>query len=242
MDRGRDKHPKKGDHGEPSFKVVDRRPGHEAASGPAPEGPTPQKGPLTSEGDRAPVQDDAARRAEDAERRLKEVSAAYVRLEQDREAFRVRLSRDLDRRVDIARADFLRKVIDVLDDLDRALAAARTGAAGEALLRGVELTRDRLMQALVSEGVEPSETLGRPFDPSLAEAVSTEEVNDPARHNLVIEELSRGFTLGGRALRAARVRVGRHRSAGESSEGSPDPEPASDESAADAAPLTVPER
>jgi molecular chaperone GrpE len=189
---------------DPAFKVVDRRrpPDHDDAAAPAAPAGSAEAVP-------AAAIEDLKAKAEDAERRLREISAAYVRMEQDRDAFRERLGRDLDRRVDIARAELLRKVVTVLDDLDRALAAARAGAGTDALLQGVLIVRDHLLKTLASEGVEPMETVGRPFDPDFAEAVSTEAVDDPARDNLVLEELERGFRLRDRTLRPARVRVGR---------------------------------
>ncbi len=207
----------KGDKQDPAFKVVDRRRpiGEEELTAPADGSPTdtetaPAGGstPVAETG-REPSLEEARAKAEDAERRLREISAAYVRMEKDRDAFRERLSRDLDRRLDIARAELLCKVVTVLDDLDRALAAARAGAGTEALLQGVLIVRDHLLKTLASEGVEPLETLGRPFDPDIAEAVSTEAVDDPERDNTVLEELERGYRLRDRTLRPARVRVAR---------------------------------
>ena len=192
---------------DPAFKVVDRRrpPDDEDAAAPA----ASAEAARAAETVPASAIGDLKAKAEDAERRLREISAAYVRMEQDRDAFRERLGRDLDRRVDIARADLLRKVVTVLDDLDRALAAARAGAGTNALLQGVLIVRDHLLKTLASEGVEPVETVGRPFDPAVAEAVSTEAVDDPARDNTVLEELERGYRLRDRTLRPARVRVAR---------------------------------
>ncbi len=149
------------------------------------------------------------KRAEEAEGRAREISAAYRRIEEERDAFRERLSRDLERRLDIARGDLMRKVLTVLDDLERALDAARAGGDVEGLATGVGLVRDQLLRIMSSEGVEPLETVGRPFDPAVAEAVATEIVDDAARDNEVIEELQRGYTLGGTLLRPARVKVAR---------------------------------
>ena len=74
--------------------------------------------------------------------------------------------------------------------------------------------RERLRQALAAEGVEEFETVGKPFDPAIAEAVATEPTDDPARDGVVVEETERGFMLRGALLRPARVRVARHSPAG----------------------------
>src|SRR5213594_612370 len=112
---------KKGNGQEPAFSVVDRRPElhDDAAAATEPRYPT--------------VVEDLKARAEEAERRAREISAAYRRIEEERDAFRERLSRDLERRVDIARVEMMRKVLGVLDDLDRAIAAG-TGASDPAPL------------------------------------------------------------------------------------------------------------
>jgi molecular chaperone GrpE (heat shock protein) len=183
---------------EPTFTVVDRRPSYDdgdAAPADPPREPT--------------VVQELRARAEEAERRTREISAAYRQIDAERDAFRERLTRDLERRVDIGRADLMRRVLPVLDDLDRALQATRGEGPEKSLAAGVALIRERLRQALAAEGVEPIETAGAPFDPAVAEAVSTESTTDPAKDGLVIEELERGYRLGGALLRPARVRVAR---------------------------------
>jgi molecular chaperone GrpE len=182
---------------ESSFQVIDRRGSDASAEEVGGESRLPT------------VVEQYKARAEEAEQRAREISTAYRRIEEERDAFRERLGRDLERRLDIARAEMMRKVIDVLDDLDRAIEAARASPDPEALLRGIALIRERLFQVLASEGVERIETVGRPFDPGLEEAVATEPVDDPEHHNLVVEEMGRGYTLRGSLLRPARVKVTR---------------------------------
>lgn len=182
---------------EPPFVVVDKRPAFRDDAAQASEARYPT------------VVEQMKARAEQAEQRAREISAAYRRIEQERDAFRERLSRDLERRLDLARAEMMRKVISILDDLDRAIAAARPAADPTSLLAGVTLIRDRLFQVLASEGVEVVETVGRVFDPSLAEAVATEDTSDPQAEGRVLEEVDKGYILRGHLLRAARVRVAR---------------------------------
>lgn len=186
---------------DPTFKVVDKRPRYDDTGDGAAGAPDPPLEPSVVQELRA--------RVEEAERRTREISAAYRKIDQERDAFRERLARDLERRVDIARADLMRRVLPVLDDLDRALVAARAGGREAALAEGVGLIRERLRQALAAEGVEAIDTAGAPFDPTLAEAVSTETTSDPAMNGLVVEELERGYRIGSALLRPARVRVAR---------------------------------
>ncbi|HEV8701242.1 MAG TPA: nucleotide exchange factor GrpE [Candidatus Polarisedimenticolia bacterium] len=184
---------------EPAFSVIDRR---STSADPAAADAPPRLPTYVEE---------LKARAEEAERRAREISAAYRRIDEERDAFRERLSRDLDRRLEMARGDLLRKTLDVLDDLDRAIAAARAATDPAPLLAGVTLIRDRLFQVLASEGVEAVATAGQKFDPAVAEAIATEETPDAERDGLVLEESSRGYTLGGTLLRPARVRVARYR-------------------------------
>jgi len=182
---------------EKAFSVVDRRPAFR------------DEVPATSEPRYPSVVEELKTRAEEAERRAREISAAYRQIEDEREAFRVRLARDLERRVDIARVEMMRKVLGVLDDLDRAIAVGTGSQDAGPLLSGVTLIRDHLLQILASEGVQALDLVGQRFDPAVAEAVSVEETDDPARDSLVLDESGRGYTLGTTLLRPARVRVAR---------------------------------
>ena len=141
-------------------------------------------------------------RARLAEDRLQEVLVAYRKLKLDNEAHRDRTAKNIERRFDQRRERLLLKFIDILDNLDRALDAAETSYAGEPLIEGLILVRTQLLQTLQEEGLERIPAIGRPFDPSFAEAVETRPVDDPDNHHLVIKELMRGYRLNGRVARA----------------------------------------
>jgi molecular chaperone GrpE len=141
-------------------------------------------------------------RAEAAEAKARE---ATLRADREIDAVRERLQRDVERRVVQGHARLLREMLEVVDNLDRALAAA-AGAPGVA--RGIELVRQQMLSILKDEGVEPLEVLGLPYDPNVAEAVLIEPV-DGDRDNLVLEELQRGYLLRESVLRPARVKVGK---------------------------------
>jgi molecular chaperone GrpE len=106
-----------------------------------------------------------------------------------------------------ATADVLRDVLGVLDMLDMSLQAAREGVSdSQALLKGVEMTRDQLEKVLLDRGAKRIETEGCAFDPHVHEAVSAVEVPN-TEANAVIQEIRRGYRLKERVLRAAQVIV-----------------------------------
>jgi molecular chaperone GrpE len=86
--------------------------------------------------------------------------------------------------------------------------AAQKEGTHDAIVQGVRSTAVRFQNALSSAGVEPIASIGEPFDPEVHEAVDTAET-DPELEGIVIGEYSRGFKIGDRLLRPARVKVGR---------------------------------
>ena len=86
--------------------------------------------------------------------------------------------------------------------------AGQEGADPDSLLEGISRTANSFEISLANANVEPVPAVGEAFDPELHEAVDTAEV-DPEMDGRVIEEYSRGFRMGDRLLRPARVKVGR---------------------------------
>ena len=151
-------------------------------------------------------------RTKAAERQVQEVQARFDQLRQqlqrETDETRMRLNRSADERAEASRAKFIESLLPVMDDLDRAIAAAAKDAPREAILQGIRSTANSFQNALANAGVEPIASIGEPFDPQLHEAVDTAEA-DPEMEGRVIDEYSRGFRIGDRLLRPARVKVGR---------------------------------
>lgn len=123
------------------------------------------------------------------------------------EAARGRLERYYDAQLAQARSEIVVALLDVYDNLERALGAP--GATESPLHEGVAATRDLFLRRLAELGVEPVLAAGEPFDPQLHEAVEQEPVDDPELDGRVVAELARGFRCGDRLVRPAAVRVGR---------------------------------
>jgi molecular chaperone GrpE len=147
-----------------------------------------------------------------AEKKLQDVLARFEQLrqqlQQETDETRQRLNRSADERAANQNAKFISDFLPVLDDLQRAITAVSENAPREAVLEGIRSIASRIENALTNAGVESVAAVGETFDPQLHEAVDTADT-DPEMDGKVISEYSRGFRMGDRLLRPARVRVGR---------------------------------
>lgn len=151
-------------------------------------------------------------RTKAAERQVQEVQARFDQLRQqlqrETDETRQRLNRAADERAAGEKARFIAALLPAMDDLDRAIEAVSGDAPREAMLEGIRRIAGSFQSALSSAGVEPIAAVGEEFNPEFHEAVDTEET-DADMDGRIIEEYSRGFRIGDRLLRPARVKVGR---------------------------------
>ena len=152
-------------------------------------------------------------RTKAAERQVQEVQARFDQLRQqlqrETDETRQRLNRSADERAAAEKAKFISTLLPVMDNLNRAIeTAVSENTSPEAILEGIRGIASSFQSALVNAGVEPIESVGEEFNPELHEAVDTQET-DAEMDGRVIEEYSRGFRMGDRLLRPARVKVGR---------------------------------
>ena len=150
-------------------------------------------------------------RTKAAESKVQEVQARFEQLRQqlqrETDETRQRLNRSADERAAGEKARFIAGLLPAMDDLDRAIAVSEN-APREAMLEGIRRIATSFESALSNAGVEPITAVGEEFNPELHEAVDTEETGGDM-DGKVIEEYSRGFRMGDRLLRPARVKVGR---------------------------------
>lgn len=147
-----------------------------------------------------------------AEKQVQEVQLRFDQLRQqlqrETDETRQRLNRSADERAAVEKSRFIAALLPALDDLERAIEAVSGNAPREAMVEGIRRILASFQAALNSAGVEPIASVGEEFNPEFHEAVDTEETGLD-RDGRVIEEYSRGFRLGDRLLRPARVKVGR---------------------------------
>lgn len=124
----------------------------------------------------------------------------------DFQNFRRRMEEEKRSFAQFANEELIRAMLPILDNFERALAAAEKNKSFETLVGGVALTHRQVQDLLKKSGVEPIETKGRQFDPNFHEAVDRVE-GSGADDNSIVDELQRGYTINSKVLRPSLVRV-----------------------------------
>lgn len=146
-----------------------------------------------------------------SEARLSATLAQYKEALDEFEGVKVRLKRDVGKEIDAGRRTILTALLEVLDNLERALeAATKTHGAKDGFFAGVSMVRDQFRQKLEAMGVVRREALGKMFDPDHFEAISTVPVTDAAQDGRVVGVVRDCYMLGEETLRHGMVAVGKH--------------------------------
>lgn len=139
---------------------------------------------------------------------LRKLNAALkdqmLRTQAEAENFRKRMRREKDEFARFAREGFVRDLLPVKDNLERALLHANEDP--ESIVAGVKLTLEQFDSTFKTMGVECVDCHGQAFDPELHEAMNQVE-SDEHEPNTVVGELQKGYQLNGRLLRPAMVTV-----------------------------------
>lgn len=143
---------------------------------------------------------------ETAERQARENHERFLRAAAELDNFRKRKEREVSDLRKYANQMLLRELLGVVDNLERALAAALENSEPEGLREGVEMTLKELLKIFDQFKVTPIEAHEQPFDPNHHEAVM-QEPSDAFPPNTVVKELQKGYMLRDRLLRPAMVVV-----------------------------------
>lgn len=140
---------------------------------------------------------------EEAEARAAENLDGWQRAQAEFVNYKNRVQRDREMDYTAMKGDIFKKVLPVLDDLERALA---NRPDGDAWAEGMVLIARKFQGVLEAEGVKRIEAAGQLFDPTLHEAISSEPSQE-VESGYVIEVVQNGYMLGERVIRPAMVRV-----------------------------------
>jgi molecular chaperone GrpE len=151
---------------------------------------------------------EAGERIAALERECAEVKDRWLRAEADLVNYRRRAARDLEEAERRGREKLLGEVLSLADDLERALDAAEENEKSGPIHQGIRLVHERVREILRSHGVEVVDPAGQPFDPHVAEALFPVE-SDAHVPGTVVSVIEKGYRIGDRLLRAAKVTVAR---------------------------------
>lgn len=160
-------------------------------------------------------------RLDEKDREIAELKDKYLRAMADVDNIRKRVRQQSEETIRLQRESLLRDLLPIIDNLERAVAAAQGGGNGKPIVDGVQMVLASMLDLLRQQGVTPEESIGRPFDPACHEAIDhvPSETHPP---DTVVEEFHRGYRIGERMLRPARVVVAK---AAESAGGDPGEKP-----------------
>ena len=138
-----------------------------------------------------------------------ELKDQMLRRQAELENYRKRLIRDKEEAVQYANESLIRDILGFLDNMDRALVAAKNGGDLNALIEGFEMTQNQLLSTLDKNwGLKAIESVGQEFDPSLHEACMM-AIDESLDKETVLEEFQKGYTLHGRVVRPSKVKIGK---------------------------------
>ena len=146
------------------------------------------------------------RELEQLKKAVEELKERFLRAAAELDNVRKRAERDKEEFFQYALSDLLRDILPIIDNFERALKSAQAETDGQTFREGVELIYRMLLNLIKKYGVRPIELHDNKFDPSLHQALASEEsaeVSEP----LVMEELQKGYLIHNRLLRPTMVKV-----------------------------------
>ncbi len=130
---------------------------------------------------------------------------SYLRLAAEYDNYKKRQAKNFGEMVSVARDALILKVLDILDNFERAIVSSEKPPSVESLMEGIHLIHKQIQDMLASENIETVGEVGDEFDPNLHEAVAL--VPSDKEENTVVEVLQKGYRCGERLIRPAKVLV-----------------------------------
>lgn len=149
------------------------------------------------------------RKLADSETRAQDYLSKYRNASREFEDARARMRKELAKDAERSRREVLVSLLEVVDNLDRAIEAARKAAtaADDPLLQGVEMVRQQFLGKLDGFGIRQIACHGESFDPGLHEAVTTVPAPSASDEGRIAGVIRNGYTIGDEVLRPALVAV-----------------------------------
>lgn len=140
------------------------------------------------------------------EKQAEEAQQRYLRAQADFDNFRRRTMKEKEELAQYASMKLITQLLPVVDNFDRAMAAASANGDYESLSKGVEMIFRQLEQTLTNEGLTAMNVVGEPFNPEFHQAIMQVE-SDEHEEGIIVEEVQKGYVLKDKVLRPAMVKV-----------------------------------
>lgn len=144
----------------------------------------------------------------ETEEQLAKEKKEYLFLMAEFDNFRKRTVKEKSELIKNASESVLKSLLPIVDDFERGLDACASLEDPSSIREGMELIYQKLIKFLASNGVKPIESTGNAFDMELHEAIAMVPVADEAQKGMVIDTLTKGYTINDKVLRHAKVAVG----------------------------------
>jgi molecular chaperone GrpE len=129
-----------------------------------------------------------------------------LRISADYANFQKRIPKQTADTIDYEKEKLIKALLPVLDNLERTLQNASTAENAEAIINGVQIIHNQMLEVLKAQNVEQIKAEGERFDPAIHNAL-TQRTEEDKQDNIVLEELQKGYKLNGRVIRPSRVIV-----------------------------------
>ncbi|MBT6602128.1 MAG: nucleotide exchange factor GrpE [Nitrospina sp.] len=145
--------------------------------------------------------------AEEKDKKLREYIAAYKDKNAENDAFRIRLQKENETRLDQFKAILFARLVPILDNLKRAALSSSQSKDLDSLQQGINLVINQFSNELKENGVETVSSVGEKFDPKSHEVFLTVETEDKSQDELIVEELETGYRFKEKLIKAAKVKI-----------------------------------
>lgn len=146
---------------------------------------------------------------ETLERKLQEQKDKYLRLFADFDNYKKRTAKERLDLLNTAGKDIILSILPVLDDFERAIAAADNATDVNSVKEGMDLIKNKLFNTLKQRGLEPMDSQGKDFDAEQQEAITEIPAPNAEMKGKVMDVVEKGYLMNGKIIRYAKVVVGK---------------------------------
>jgi molecular chaperone GrpE len=142
------------------------------------------------------------------EAKIAELNDKYLRLYSEFDNYRKRTIKEKSDIIRSAGEDVFKAIIPSIDDFERAIKANENVTEVEPIKEGISLIYHKLKLACTQKGLEPLESIGKPFDVDFMESITNIPAPSDDMKGKVMDEVEKGYKLGDKVIRFAKVVVG----------------------------------